>query len=59
MRICSNRKSRSSPTLPSGCRKKSFPLRLPQRPDEPFRNFKFFSFCGMDFIFYSAKLNYS
>ena len=51
MRICSNRRSRSSPTLPSGCRKKSFPLRLPQRPDESFRNFKLFFILRNRFYF--------
>ena len=56
MHICSNRKSRSSPTLPSGCRKKSFPLRLPQRPDEPFRNFKLFFILRNRFYFLFRKI---
>ena len=59
MRICSNRKSRSSPTLPSGCRKKSLALRPRNAPMSRFAILNIFSFCEIDFIFYSAKLNYS
>ena len=58
MRICSNRRSRSSPTLPSGA-KKIIPTPPPQRPDEPFRNFKLFFILRNRFYVLFRKIELS